>query len=135
MSEDLLKNFSKNDTILKFDENGEVVGAYQGATEQKDPFSKTGETQIRYTFMCKDGKQRFLDSKSKRLAKAIYESGADIGDTIEIIRFGEGFETTFRVKVVDTKKKPVQAKIAEVEPLPFNEKPAQEQPPVSLDDF
>lgn len=104
-SDDVLKKFSQNDKVLKFDDNGELTGIYQGATSELDPYSTTNETRIAYSFTCPDKQKRMLASKSKRLAKAMYESGAVKGDMLQIMRFGEGYETMYKVKVL-TKDKP-----------------------------
>jgi hypothetical protein len=100
MSEDVLKKFSSNTNILKFNEDGEISGIYKKVYEEDDPFSKDGGKRLIYLIKSDDdNKEKQLSSTSKRLARAMYESGANFGDHITIMRFGEKYETAFKVKV------------------------------------
>lgn len=99
VTDSILQKYSQDSKKLAFDANGEIRGVYRGVIEEDDPFTP-GDKRLVYKVEGEDKVQRSYPSKSKRLAKAFYESNAKDGDKIEIMRFGEGFETVYRVKIV-----------------------------------
>lgn len=120
MADNILQKYSQDNKRLAFDANGEIHGIYRGVIEEDDPFTP-GDKRLVYKVEGEDKVQRTYPSKSKRLAKAFYESGAKDGDKIEIMRFGEGFETVYRVKIINKSQPELKTETAEKESkdLPF----------------
>lgn len=111
MSEDILKKFSENGKILKFNDDGEISGIYKKVYQEEDSFSKENPKGKRLVYVIRvdgDDNDKSLPSTSKRLARAMYESGAKAGDHIKITRFGEKYETVFKVKVLSEEKEQEQ---------------------------
>jgi hypothetical protein len=127
MADNILEEFTKNDKFLNFNEDGVLEEVFQSVIKEKDPFGKVGEERLSFTFLCSDGKERQFTSKSKRLAKEMLKVSPQQGETLQITRFGEGFETMYKVKKIastdasstDTAKEETSQQEISSEDVPF----------------
>ena len=87
---------------LKFTEDNDftLIGIYRGAVTEDDPFNP-GEKRLVFDFEI-DKEIKKLGSGSRKLAKKFIAAKVKAGDTVRIVRYGEGFDTNYDVKVVET---------------------------------
>lgn len=92
--DEFLQMLDNESPYIKFEDGEPVTGKYVGAEMVDDTFNK-GEKTMEYTMEI-GGYEKSFKSRSGKLAKLL--NGVEEGDTIQLVKTGEAFDTRWYVK-------------------------------------